>query len=179
MPDMFRAAHKALRAADARVLVALGTCAGDAAATATVLADLQALISLHRTHQHVEDQVIFPAIEARRPGTTKQLAFAHLEHTDVLDRLQARLDANPRAPDALHGLYLALSHYIAENALHMYAEETLLAPVLSEAYTPAELFALLARIPTVVSPTAFQLFSAAMMAAISPHERAQMQPPPR
>ena len=177
--ELFGPAHKALRYAGARVLVELGKCVGELGEVARALAATRDLLVLHAIHQRVEDTIVIPAIEARRPGASVRLADAHADHAEVIGALRTRLatlEERGASPEALHALYLEVSRFVADNFLHMYEEETLAGPLLEEAYSQAELAAFHARIPTVLSQAERDAFLASMLPALSHTDRAHFAP---
>ncbi|HEY6037268.1 MAG TPA: hemerythrin domain-containing protein [Kofleriaceae bacterium] len=176
--DMFGPPHKVLRWASARAITMLGSCPGDFAAIDRALAAVRELLAFHEAHQRVEDAVVVQAIEARRPGASLRISEAHADHALAARALRTQIATVERegAPaHALHELYLALTHFIADTFLHMYEEETLVAPLLEEAYSQAELRALHAKVATVLSPTELAEFATAMLPALSAAERDQIR----
>jgi len=177
--ELFGPAHKALRYAGTRVLVELGKCVGQLGEVARALAATRELFELQAIHQRVEDTIVIPAIEARRPGASVRLADAHADHGEVIASLRTRLmeiEERGASPEAMHALYLEVSRFIADNFLHMYEEETLAGPLLEEIYSQAELATMLARIPTVLSQAERDAFLASMLPALSHAERSHFAP---
>lgn len=170
---MFAVVHKALRLQSARVVAVLANCAGDLEATGRALRDARELLEMQVVHARVEDAFVIPAIEAKRPGAARRLVEAHDEHATTITRLQQRIDEVERhaTPERIHALYLALTHFVADNFLHMFEEETLAQPLLEEIYSPAELAALAARARESVSPTEERLFAPLVLASLSRTER--------
>lgn len=177
--DVYGPPHKALRLAGGQVLVALGTCAGDPAAVAQALTRLDELLVMFEIHARLEDEFIIPAIEARRPGASARLVDAHVDHALSIAELRRRRGAAERATGAaqyavLHGLYLELSRFIADDLVHMLDEETLAQPLLHEAYADAELAELLGRARATMTPAEAAMYAPAMAAALSAPERARL-----
>jgi hypothetical protein len=172
--ELFGPSHKVLRWASARAITMLGSCAGDFAAIDRAVAAVRELLAFHEAHQRVEDTLVVPAIEARRPGASHRISEAHADHALALRALRTQLahvELEGAPPHALHEIYLALTHFVADSFLHMYEEETLVAPLLEEAYTQAELRALHAKVPGVLTPAELRDFGLAMLPALSAVER--------
>lgn len=178
--DLYTTIHKGLRAFMAHTLEAVGRMdANDDAEVAQTLSELRGLLGLMRTHMHVENQFLHPALEARRPGAARRTAGDHAEHEHAFEDLQAALLAVERNAGALRAaaatqLYRQLSLFVAENLAHMQVEETENNAVLWAAYSDAELAqiheALLASIPPQERSVALRW----MVPALSPAERAGM-----
>ena len=171
--DLFAVIHKALRLQSARVLTELATCAGDLEATGRALRSARELLEMQVVHARVEDAFVLPAIEARRPGASARLADAHEEHATTIARLREQIGEVERhaTPERVHALYLELTHFVADNFLHMFEEETLAQPLLEEIYSPAELAAIAARARESVSPVEERLFAPLVLASLSHAER--------
>ncbi len=178
--DLYTTIHKGLRAFMAHTLEAVGRMdANDDAEVAQTLSELRGLLGLMRTHMHVENQFLHPALEARRPGAARRTAVDHAEHERTLEALHAALLAAERSAEAARAaaathLYRQLSLFVAENLAHMQIEETENNAALWAAYSDVELAqlhdALLASIP----PQERSLALRWMVPALSPAERAGM-----
>lgn len=176
--ELFGPPHKVVRWASARAITMLGSCPGDFAAIDRALAAVRELFAFEDAHRRVEDTVIVPAIEARRPGASVRISEAHADHALAARALRTQLAAVERdgAPArALHELYLALTHFVADNFLHMYEEETLVAPLLEEAYSEAELRGFHAKVVAVLTPAEVAELAAATLPALSAAEREHMR----
>lgn len=174
---MFAVIHKALRYAAAHAIVDLGKCAGDPGAIDRALRATRELLDLHELHQRVEDQYVIAAIEAKRPGAAARLIDAHADHEHGIFELRRRVAAvalDP-GPQALHRLYLEVSRFVADAALHMYEEETLAQPLLEEVYSHEELVALAGRARDSVAPEEHQLFAGYVLPAMSYADRGSGQ----
>lgn len=171
--ELFALVHKALRLQSARVVTTLASCAGDLEATGRALREARELLELQVVHARVEDAFVIPAIEARRPGASARLAEAHEEHAIVIARLRERIGEVERhaTPERVQALYLELTHFIADNFLHMFEEETLAAPLLEEIYSQPELAAIAARARESVTPAEERLFAPLMLASLTAVER--------
>ena len=172
---MFVAVHKALRYGASRVVVELGTCAGNAGAIDRALRATRELLVLHEVHQRVEDRFVIEGIEARRPGAAARLSDAHADHAQAIAELRVRLTAVELDPTraALHRLYLEVTRFVGDAALHMYEEEMLAQPLLEEIYSDAELLAISERARASVSPEEQQLFTGYVLPSMSFAERQQ------
>lgn len=155
--DMYSGIHKALRAAMADTLLALGRMdADDAEELAQVTDRVLQLLGMCGSHLAHENAFVHAAIEARAPGASDAVAHEHEEHARQIVALSdqvasLRLAAPAQRPAAALSLYRALSLFVAENLQHMHVEETAHNSVLWARYTDAELTAihdaLLASIP--------------------------------
>lgn len=174
---IFAVVHKALRYAAARVIIELGACPGDAGAIDRALRATRELLELHEIHQRVEDRFVIPAIEAKRRGAAMRLIDAHTDHEHCLGELRKRVAAvelDP-GPAALHRLYLEVTRFVADAALHMFEEETLAEPLLEEIYTHAELVALAGQARDSLAPEDHQLFVGYLVPSMSHAERGSGQ----
>ncbi len=171
--ELFALVHKALRLQSARVVTELATCAGDLEATGRALRSARELLAMQVVHARVEDAFVIPAIEARRPGAAARLTEAHVEHGAIIERLRVRIGEveTHATPERIHALYLELTHFIADNFLHMFEEETLAQPLLEEIYSQPELAAIAARARESVMPEEERLFGPLMLASLSAVER--------
>jgi hypothetical protein len=174
---MFAIFHKGLRYAGAHAIIDLGKCAGDPGAIDRALRATRELLDLHEVHQRVEDQYVITAIEARRPGAAARLVDAHADHEHAITELRRRVAAvslDP-APAVLHRLYLEVTRFVADSALHMYEEETLAQPLLEEIYSYDELVAIAGRARDSVAPEEHQLFAGYLLPAMSHVDRGSGQ----
>lgn len=78
-------------------------------------------------------------------------------------------------PAALHRLYLEVTRFVADSALHMYEEETLAQPLLEEVYSYEELVSLAGRAKDSVAPEEHQLFAGYVLPAMSYADRGSGQ----
>ena len=146
--NLYAGIHKALRAAMADSLLALGRAdPSDPQDVADASARLLALLDLCEAHVAHENTFVHPAIEARMPGVSEAVGQDHVEHLEQIAQLRTAAGRLPLlAPalraGALHALYLAFSLFVAENLLHMHTEETAHNAALWSAYSDAELRAL-------------------------------------
>lgn len=178
--DLYTTIHKGLRAFMAHTLEAVGRMdAGDAADVAQTLGALRGLLGLMRTHMHVENQFLHPALEARRPGAARRTAAEHAEHEHAFEELRTAMlalerSAEPARAGAATLLYRRLASFVAENFAHMHVEETENNALLWAVYSDAELAqihdALLASVPPEERALALRW----MLPALSPAERAGM-----
>jgi hypothetical protein len=178
--DIYAGIHKALRAALADTLPALGRLdTGDLQESAQALAALRDVLAFCRDHLETENAFVHPAMEARRPGSTRQIADEHREHEAAIASLEAQADALLQAPhgqrDAMAAaLYGAFAHFVGENLVHMHEEETVHNPVLWADYSDAELRALEDAIRAHHPAPAMARALRWMLPALPPAERAAM-----
>jgi hypothetical protein len=156
--NLYAGIHKALRAIMAECLLAVGRAdPTDPHDVADAGARVCALMDLCVSHVHHENNFVHPAIEARTPGLSADVAHEHLDHLEQIARLRAAaqrldtLDASQRA-GALHRLYLDLSLFVAENLRHMHVEETEHNAALWCAYTDDELRAIHGALVATIPP---------------------------
>jgi hypothetical protein len=178
--DIYAGIHKALRAALADTLPALGRLdTGDPQESAQTLAALRDVLAFCRDHIETENAFVHPAMEDRRPGSTRQIADEHREHEAAIASLEAQADALLQAPqgqrDAMAAaLYGAFAHFVGENLVHMHEEETVHNPVLWSDYADAELRALEDAIRAHHPAPAMARALRWMLPALPPAERAAM-----
>lgn len=156
--DLYAGIHKALRALMSDVLLAVGRAdPADPQDVSDAGARVCALLDLCVSHVHHENNFVHPAIEARTPGLSADVAHEHLGHLEQIARLRAaaqRLDTLDGAAlaGALHTLYLDLSLFVAENLRHMQVEETEHNAALWCAYTDEELRAIHGALVATIPP---------------------------
>lgn len=143
--NLYAGIHKALRAAMADSLLALGradpTDPQDVAETSVRVLALLDLCEAHVTH---ENTFVHPAIEARTPGASDAVGQDHVDHLQQIAQLRAATrQLSLLVPDlraaALHALYLSFSLFVADNLQHMHIEETAHNVALWGAYSDEEL----------------------------------------
>lgn len=178
--DLYTTIHKGLRAFMGRTLEAAGGMdAADADSVAQTVAQLRALLGLMRTHMHVENQFLHPALEARRPGAAQRTAGDHAEHEQAFEELQGAILALERAAAPARAgaaalLYRRLALFVAENLAHMHFEETENNALLWAAYSDDELARLHEALLAAIAPEERALALHWMLPALSPAERAGM-----
>src|SRR5512143_1116620 len=127
-PNLYAIVHKALRACLADTLLASGrTDPDDDGEVAHLSTRVRLLCTLYRLHSAKEDQFIHPAMEARRPGSSRRTADDHVQHARALDRLDADVReleaaAGSARSDATQTLYRDLALFAADDLVHMHAE---------------------------------------------------------
>lgn len=178
--NIYAIIHKALRLFMADTMTAVGSMdCNDAAGTAKVLGQVRELATICRGHFLHENQFVHAAMEARRPGSTTQVAAEHEQHAWALSRLEEMADvvdnaqgkARHAAADALYR-YLAL--FVAENFVHMNVEETANNEVLWATHTDAELIGIEQAIVASIPPEESMTIMRWMMPAMHAGERAEM-----
>ncbi|MEW5833811.1 MAG: hemerythrin domain-containing protein [Pseudomonadota bacterium] len=162
--NMYGFIHKAMRAFMADTLVRIGRLdANDPVDVEAGLDQLRELLDLCRHHLAHENRFVHPAMEARAPGSSSQVAGEHVHHEADIDALDEMADALVMAPAgaartvAANRLYRQLAVFIGINFEHMEHEEHEHNAVLWKHYSDAELFGI----------------EAGLQAALSPAERAQ------
>jgi hypothetical protein len=178
--DIYAGIHKAVRAALADTLVAVGRLdTGDPQDSAQTLAALVDVLAFCRDHLETENAFVHPAMEARRPGSTFRIADEHVEHAAAIASLEAQADALLQAPPGQHdalaaALYGAFAHFVGENLVHMHEEETVHNPILWSDYSDGELRALEDAIRAHHAAPAMARALRWMLPALAPAERAAM-----
>ena len=178
--DPYLVIHKGLRALMTDTLQCVGRMdPSDDEDTAQVLAQLRECVSLAETHLHHEDLHVHPAMEARAPGSTRSVEADHLSHrkamTEILDGCTTveRSTGDARVAAAL-ALYRRLALYVADDLVHMHAEETENNAVLWATYSDDELHAMVERLVASIPPATNAKLARWMVASSSPDERAAL-----
>jgi hypothetical protein len=177
-PDLYLFVHKGLRACLGDTLARCGRpdC-GDSADVARTLAQVRALLALCRAHLDKEERYLHPAMEARRPGSTRQTAGDHASHLQAFADLEAEVRAveqangTERVAAALQ-LYRYLALFVADNLEHMHVEEVENNEVLWATHGDAELLALQQDLVRSIPPDQMAVFLHWMIPAMAPAERA-------
>lgn len=175
--DIYAPIHKALRLFMTDTLHSLARLdLHDADDFAAGLAQLDALLDAAGSHLQHENDVIHPAIEARRSGVSHRIAAEHREHQEAIATLRAEAASLRAAPEpaSAHRLYRQLAAFVAENFEHMDVEETRHNQALWAAYDDAELQALEGRILASIGPQEMSLWLRWLIPALNPRERAQL-----
>jgi len=174
---IYTAVHKGLRRTLADTLVAVGQIdATDVKSVASGLSSVRALVTQCREHLHSENQFIHPAMEARRPGSTRGTASEHVNHEASFETLSADVLAAERSTGrdreiALAILYQRLAFFAAANYEHMFEEETHNQAVLWDAYSDEELRGIQCAIVASHSPEQTSEALRTILPALSPAER--------
>jgi hypothetical protein len=132
-----------------------------------------------RTHTHVENQFLHPALEARRPGASRRTAGEHAGHEEAFEELHGAILALERADTAARAgtatlLYRRLALFVGENLEHMHFEETENNALLWAAYSDAELGRIHDALLASIAPEERALALHWMLPALSAAERAGM-----
>lgn len=169
--DFYGPVHKGLRWALARVLARIGsTSPGSKTDVVVVLAEIDELLVAIGSHISHEEHFIHPAIEARRPGATKDLETQHADHEGSAQGIRVLLDAirtgSPDTRPALwRALYLRFADFTAENIRHMAEEEEVIQPLLEDLYGAEELDELHDRLLASIAPEEMAVFARFMLPA--------------
>lgn len=175
--DIYATIHKALRLAMFDAVAASGrTDSTDPEDVTDVVVRVRELLQFCEDHLTTENTLLHPALEARRPGSTAQIAAEHVEHRAAIARLRRAVETLARAPSATRAgvardLYRELAYFVGENLAHMHEEETHHNRVLWDAYTDAELLALEHAIKAHLTPEQMQRTLRWMLPAMTPAER--------
>lgn len=183
--DIYGPIHKGLRWALARMVSRLGCeTMTDPVRAATLLDELDELLTFCTDHIRHEDLFIHPAIEARRAGASAGLASAHVEHAETVSELRFIMNTLRTAPaDTIRALtrtlYLCFGAFMAENFAHMAEEEEITQPLLEELYSDDELVALNDNLVAHLSPGELAASLLFMLPAINEEERIQLLAGPK
>ena len=178
--DAYLVVHKGLRALMTETLVRAGRMDPfDDDDTREVVARIRELVALAESHLEHEDRFLHPAMEARAPGSTRHVEADHRSHRGALARLASgcraveSTEAAVRASAALE-LYRSLALFVAEDLVHMHAEETQNNAVLWATHSDAEIVAIVDRVVASIPPEKNAALARWMVAASAPAERARM-----
>jgi hypothetical protein len=178
--DAYLVIHKGLRALMSDTLVRVGRMDPfDDDDTREAVARIRELLALAETHLEHEDRFLHPAMEARAPGSTRHVEADHRSHREALARLATgcrrveSAEGAVRASAALE-LYRSLALFVAEDLVHMHAEETQNNAVLWATHSDAEIVAIVDRVVASIPPEKNAALARWMVAASAPAERARM-----
>lgn len=178
--DLYLVIHKGIRALVTDSLLRAGRMDPfDDEETSAVVARVRDLVELAESHAHHEERFIHKAMEARAPGSTRDIDEDHRTHREALAGLARGCDEVARSTGAARAaaalaLYRALALYVAKDLVHMHAEETENNAVLWATYSDEELVALTERLVASVPPRQNAIFARWMASASAPAERAQL-----
>jgi hypothetical protein len=176
--NIYTQIHKGLRACMCEVLVRVGRVdPTDRVEVEDIATRVRGLIDFARDHLLHEEELIHPALEARRPGSSRESHSEHGQHLETLDLIESSLRILERSPAeerpaAALRLYRQLALFVAENFEHMHVEETENHAALVACYSEAEVFDLHARVVAAVKPAAMTVAMRWMIPASSAPERA-------
>lgn len=175
--NLYAGIHKALRAFMVDTLTAVGrvdpTDDADVSQAAARVDELMALCTSHVAH---ENNFVHPALDARCPGVAQPVAQEHEQHLHHIASLRDAArgliaqDAAEREP-ALQALYLALALFVADNFLHMHAEEMVHNSALWASYSDAELIGIHDALLATVPPAEMMLVMRWMLPQLNALER--------
>jgi hypothetical protein len=178
--DLYRMIHKTLRKQMFDAVYALGSLdvADDREFHAT-LDHVLALCEACDHHLQKENHYVHPAMEARSPGSTRQILDEHFEHIEEIDFIRNEVTrirgvANEHRATETHRLYLHVTHFVADNLKHMRYEELEHNAVLWAKYSDAELMAIEQRIIANVAPAEMMAILSVAIPAQTHQERVGM-----
>lgn len=183
--DLYGPIHKGLRWALARMVSRLGNeTMTDPVRAASLLDDLDELLTFCSDHIRHEDLFIHPAIEARRAGAAAGLASSHVEHAETISELRFIMNTLRTAPSdtirpLTRTLYLCFGAFMAENFAHMAEEEEITQPLLEELYSDEELVGLHTNLMAQLSPGELVASLLFMLPAINEEERVHLLAGPK
>lgn len=175
--DLYGPIHKGLRLAMAELLVRIGrtdfACPYEGE---EALAEVARHLRIVRAHLAHEDKHVHAALEARLPGSTRELEAEHLSHRAALfgleeltaDLLAARL---PERQAGARELYNSLARFAAEDFTHMAHEEGAISELMHRHFTDAELQAIEAAILADLKPELASDMLSLILRAASPAEQ--------
>lgn len=170
--DLYGFIHKGLRKAQAEMLVRLGNEDMITEGGRSTLNDLRRLLALAGLHIKHEETFVHPHMEDA--GLLERQHDHHRNSFQHLENLIRGIEGAPSALVPAHArrLYLAFGHYVAQDLLHMYEEETVAQPHLWAAMTDAQIGAVEGAIMASVSPDNMAAFMGMILPALTPAERA-------
>jgi hypothetical protein len=178
--DLYAGVHKGLRALMSDVLVRTGrTDPFDSREVAELAADVRLLLRLCRKHLASENKYVHGAMEKAIPGTSAEISAEHAHHEKEMALIDTELSgfeqAAPLASAAAgQRLYRRIALFVAENIVHMDAEETGHNAVLWATYTDQEIAEIEQTIVASISPEDMSAFLRWMVPAMTAPERAAM-----
>lgn len=178
--DLYRKIHNGLRLCMQEALAAVGRMdPDDPAEIGAVTLRMTELITLFRGHLEAENAFIHPAIEARRAGATSRIAHDHAEHLTGFARLAAdvqalRAAATGQRDAAARTLYRDLAAFVADNLVHMAAEESEHNAALWATHSDEELLAIEKSIVASIAPDKMFAYLRWMVPAIPHAQRMTM-----
>jgi hypothetical protein len=178
--DLYRVIHAGLRLCMHEALGAVGRMdPTDPADVAAVTLRMNELIALFRGHLEKENAYIHPALEARRAGSTARIAHDHAEHVVGFARLAAdvqglRTATSGTRSHAARTLYRDLAAFVADNLVHMAAEEADHNAALWAEYTDEELAAIERAIVGSIPPAMLTAHLRWMVPANPPADRLEL-----
>jgi len=178
--DIYANTHKALRAYMSHVLMDIGRADWrDAEDRDHALTAVRELLGVCHAHLELENTVIHPAMESRKPGCTRYVVDEHVGQLFAIDVLFDLVDtveaaSIPDRPMAGQRLYRELAVFAAQNFEHMAFEEAEHNRVLWECYSDDELRALDTIMLATVSPDQYKVMLNWMLPHLNPTERAEM-----
>ncbi len=178
--DIYRSIHKALRHEMFGTLVALGRADVHRDTDLTrIQKRIALLLDAMRSHAQHENEYIHPAIEVRAPGASLRISAQHNEHMEAIETLERQnlllLVAVPDEREkTVQHLYRLLALFIADNLLHMHAEETSHNALLWSHYSDAEIAGIEQDIVTTLTQEELDMSLRWIAESASPQELALM-----
>ena len=178
--DSYLKVHKALRALMAETLVRIGRMdPDDDDDTCAALEQVRMTIAMAQTHLHKEETVVHPAMESRAPGSTHRAANDHLAHTSTFERIilacnDVAASRGVARAAAAQCLYRRFALLMADDFVHMHAEETENNAVLWATHTDAELMQIVERLVASIPPETMAKYLRWMVTANTPQDRTKL-----
>ena len=178
--NLYAQIHKGLRACMSEVLMTVGRVdPHDDSDIDDAAAAVRGLVDFARDHLKHEEQLIHPALEARRPGSSAETHSDHQHHLESFGLIERSLRAvelsqGAERAGAVQRLYRQLALFVSANFEHMHVEETENHAVLCAAYSEEEILELHRKIVAAVQPAALMVALRWMIPASSAPERAAL-----
>jgi len=175
--DPYLPIHKAIRAMAADTLLRLGRLdPDDEQEMRGVIAQVRQAVALGEAHLEAENTFVHPAMEARAPGSTRRTADDHVTHGESLARLSAGCDelersGGPARTAAALCLYRRFALFMADDLIHMHAEETENNAVLWATHTDAEIIRIVEALVASIPMEKKAIYMRWMLMANAPSER--------
>ena len=178
--DSYLVIHKALRALLADTLVSLGRMdTEDDEDTLAVIEKVRLTVALGEAHLQKEEAFVHPAMEARAPGSTRHASADHVAHQAAFERVIAGCNDVAAARGAARAaaalcLYRRVALWMAEDLIHMNAEETENNAVLWATYSDEEIQAIIDRLTASIAPATLAKYLRWMVIANAPQDRVKV-----
>jgi len=178
--DIYEVIHKALRARLSQTLVSIGKLdVEDDYCVEEAVEEVRTTLTIMRGHLHSENEFVHTAMEARAPGSTRQVAGEHEHHEQDIAVLEeacdALLAATPAERSARAGrLYFLFEIFLQDNFTHMRYEEDHHNAVLWAAYSDEEILGIERALVAAIPPQKKALLLPCMVPAVPTRERVKL-----
>lgn len=189
--DPYALPHKGLRFALGRLIAATGNVdPADEIGVRLAVDIARSTFGFLRAHARIEDEIFYPDLETRRPGSTRTATDEHHVLEPQVEKLAALTETVAAGPVPerfflLSELYAGVARFAGSYLLHLDMEEQTIRPAFWDAYADDELLALMGRAMAAMNPEDQQAALPFILPALNVHERvgwllgvrAKMPPP--